>query len=132
MDAIHHSQKEELKRRIDEYWSKHSDEKNALVAERTNLEKKILSLQAEITYLPESQKKENIQEHINALHAKKSSLGLFKKKEKIIIQEKIANAFLELKELNDKISLAREDIEKKIEPLRKRVNEINTELTKAR
>lgn len=40
MDAIHHSQKEELKRRIDEYWSKHSDEKNALVAERTNLEKK--------------------------------------------------------------------------------------------
>lgn len=124
--------KEEAKKRFDEYWSEHTDEKIALESERAGLQEQIASLQEEISNIPGSTEKENIQGRINSLSAEKSSLGIFKGKEKKVIQEKIDEANLELKRVVDRMESAKKEIEKKIEPLQKRVNEINTELTKAR
>ena len=96
------------------------------------MQEQITSLQAEISNIPGSTEKENIQGRINSLSAEKSSLGIFKGKEKKVIQEKIDEANLELKKVIHRMESAKKEIEKKIAPRQKRVNEINTELTKAR
>ena len=131
-DAKEKKEKEEAKKRFDEYWAEHADEKAALESEKAGLQEQITSLQEEIRNIPGSAEKENIQGRINSLSAEKSSLGIFKGKEKKVIQEKIDEADLELKKVVDRMESAKKEIEKKIEPLQKRVNEINTELTKAR
>lgn len=131
-DAKEKKEKEETKKRFDEYWSEHTDEKTALESERAGLQEQIASLQEEISNILGSTEKENIQGRINLLSTEKSSLGIFKGKEKKVIQEKIDEANLELKKVVDRMESAKKEIEKKIEPLQKRVNEINTELTKAR
>lgn len=114
------------------YWNAHAAEKSALESEKAGLQEQITSLHEEIRNIPGSAEKENIQGRINSLSAEKSSLGIFKGKEKKVIQEKIDEANLELKKVVDRMESAKKEIEKKIEPLQKRVNEINTELTKAR
>lgn len=125
-------EKEEAKKRFDDYWAKHIDEKATLETEKTTLQKQISSLQDEISSIPGDTDKENIQVHINALNAEKQSLGLFKGKEKKAIQEKIDAANLELKKIIDRMDAAKKEIEKKIDLLQKRIREIDVELTKDR
>lgn len=125
-------EKEEVKKRFDNYWSEHADERIALETERAALQEQISSLQDEICGIPGDTEKKNIQERIDTLNAEKRSLGLFKGKEKKTVQEKIDVANLELKKVVDRMDAAKKEIEKKIAPLQQRINEINTELTKAR
>lgn len=124
--------KEETKKRVDKYWSEHADEKVALETERDSLQEQISLLQTEISNIPGSVEKLSIQRRINTLSEEKDSLGIFKGKEKKIIQEKIEEANQELKNIVDRMESDKREIEKKIEPLQNRVNEINTELTKER
>lgn len=131
-ENIEKKEKEEAKKRFDDYWFEHADEKTALETERATLQDKIVSLQNDISSILEDTEKKNIQERIDTLNMEKRSLGLFKVKEKKVVQEKIDAVNLELKKVDDRIDAAKKEIEKKIVPLQQRISEINIELTKAR
>ena len=131
-DAKEKKEKAAAQKRMDDYWAEHSDEKNALEAERESLESQISTLRTEISSIPGNAEKESIQERINALTAEMNSLRIFKGKEKKAIQEKIDAATLELKKVVDRMDAATQEIEEQIHPLQERLDEINAELTKAR
>ena len=131
-DAKEKKEKAAAQKRMDDYWAEHSDEKNALEAERESLESQISTLRTEISRIPGNAEKESIQERINALTAEMNSLRIFKGKEKKAIQEKIDAATLELKKVVDRMDAATQEIEEQIHPLQERLDEINAELTKAR
>lgn len=131
-NAKEQKEKEAAQNRFDAYWVEHADEKANLEIEKATIEEQISALQVEINNIPGSAEKENIQGRINTLTAEKSSLGLFKGKEKKAVQEKIDATNLELKKVIDRMDVAKEEIEKKIDLLQRRINEINSELTKAR
>lgn len=131
-DAEEQKKREATQKRFDDYWAEHSDEKTSLETEKTDLENQVAALREEISNIPGSSEKENIQARINALTVEKNSLGLFKGKEKKAVQEKIDVANLELKKVVDRMEAAKKEIEKKINPLQKRIDEINIELTKDR
>lgn len=130
--TVERKKKEAAQKRFNDYWFEHADEKNELEAERRELESQVAELRAKINNIPGTTEKTNIQQRIEALTAEKNSLGLFKGKEKKALQEKIDAANLGLKKVSDRIDAAKIEIEKKIEPLQRRINAINTELTKAR
>lgn len=131
-NAKEQKEKEAAQNRFYAYWVEHADEKANLEIEKATIEEQISALQVEINNIPGSAEKENIQGRINTLTAEKSSLGLFKGKEKKAVQEKIDATNLELKKVIDRMDVAKEEIEKKIDLLQRRINEINSELTKAR
>jgi len=119
-------------KKINLYWDEHADEKSALETEKEDLQKQIAELQAADENSPEKAEKDEIHERVRVLIAEKQSLGIFKGKEKKAIQEKIDAADLELMEITDKIEAAKKENQKKIKSLKKRVKDIDTELTKER
>lgn len=146
--------REEAQKRLDEYWNEHADEKATLESEQkdlnsqisafnTSLNDQVSALNNEISRIPGKAEIDNIEARIQKLSDEKSSLGLFKVKEKKAIQEKIDQANNEKKavqnrmdaakkEIESKISSIESDFQKKISPLQIRVNEIIDELTKPR
>ena len=146
--------REEAQKRFDEYWVKHADEKVALEAEKNGLNSQISALNTslndqvsvlndEIYRIPGKAEIDNIEARIQKLSDEKSSLGLFKGKEKKAIQEKIDQANNEKKAVQNRMDAAKKDIEskisdiksdfqKKISPLQSRLDEISNELTKPR
>lgn len=146
--------KEEAQKRFDAYWAGHTEEKAALEAERNELNSQIsvltasqndqvVALNKEIADIPEKAEIDNLKERIKTLSDKRSTLGLFKGKEKKAIQEQIDQAYTEKKRVEDRMDAAKKEIEskiasvkadfqKKISPLQNRVNTISNELTKAR
>lgn len=146
--------KEEAQKRFDAYWADHTEEKAALEAERNELNSQIsvliasqndqiAALNKEIADIPGKVEIDNLKERIKTLTEKRSTLGLFKGKEKKAIQEQIDQAYAEKKRVEDRMDAAKKEIEskiasvkadfqKKISPLQNRVNTISNELTKAR
>lgn len=146
--------REEAQKRFDEYWVEHADEKVALEAEKnelnsqisalnTSLNDQVSALNKEISSIPGKAEIDNIDARVKKLTEEKSSLGLFKGKEKKALQEQIDQANTEKKtiqnrmdaakkEIESKISNIKSDFQKKISPLQSRINEISNELTKAR
>lgn len=146
--------REKAQKRFDEYWAEHADEKVALESEQKELNSKISALNAslndqvatlnkEIASIPGKAEIDNIEAHIKKLTEEKSSLGLFKGKEKKALQEQIDQANTEKKavqsrmetakkEIETKISSVKSEFQKKISPLQSKIDKINTELTKAR
>lgn len=146
--------REEAQKRYDAYWADHIEEKAALEAERKDLNSQIsvltasqndqvVALNKEIADIPEKAEIDNLKERIKTLSDKRSTLGLFKGKEKKAIQEQIDQAYTEKKRVEDRMDAAKKEIEskiasvkadfqKKISPLQNRVNTISNELTKAR
>ncbi len=114
------------------YWKEHAAEKTALEAEKASLQGQISSLEEEIKNIPGSAEKENIQGRINALSTEKSSLGIFKGKERKAVQEKIDEANSELNRVVEKMEAAKREIKGKIAPLQSRINEIDKEFAKER
>lgn len=145
---------EEAHKRYDAYWADHTEEKAALEAERKDLNSQISVLTAsqndqvavlnkEIADIPGKAEIDNLKERIKTLSDKRSTLGLFKGKEKKAIQEQIDQAYAEKKcvedrmdaakkEIESKIASVKADFQKKISPFQNRVNTISYELTKAR
>lgn len=145
---------EEAKKRFDYYWVEHADEKVALEAEKnglnsqisalnTSLNDQVSALNKKISSIPGKAEIDNIDARVKKLTEEKSSLGLFKGKEKKALQEQIDQANTEKKtiqnrmdaakeEIESKISSIKSDFQKKISPLQSRINEISNELTKAR
>lgn len=146
--------REEAQKRLDEYWNEHADEKATLESEQkdlnsqisafnTSLNDQVSALNNEISRIPGKAEIDNIEARIQKLSDEKSSLGLFKGKEKKAIQEKIDQANNEKKavqnrmdaakkEVESKISSIKSDYQKKISPLQSRLDEISNELTKPR
>ena len=124
--------REEAKKRFDEYWAAHTDEKASLEKEKENLSQQISAFNQDIKQIPGDGEVKQWHETISHLTSEKSSLGLFKGKEKKAIQEKIDSANVELKKVQDRMAAEEAEIQKKITPLQNRFDAITTELTKER
>lgn len=119
-------------RRIEEYWTEHASEKQALDAEKQTLLDKIAALNAEIAAIPQKPGKEAADRRLEELNAEKKALGVFKLKEKKAVQEKIDAVTAERDALAQQIEAAQKQIQEQIEPLQARVGAIDLELTKDR
>jgi chromosome segregation ATPase len=126
------AEREAAKKRFDEYWKAHAKEKEDLESERNELQKKIASLEEEIKLVPGGDEKQSYQKNIAEFEKEKKELGIFKIKEKKALQEKIdaekSKLAAVIKRMNDAINA----IKATINPLQKRIESINLELTKAR
>lgn len=123
---------EEAKQRYDAYWTDHAEEKAALEAEKETLLEQISNLEKEKQSIPGMDEKSNIQERIKTLTEERARLGLFKGKEKKILQEKIDAANVELQIISERVQAAIMEIQRKINPLCDRCDEIDNELTMER
>lgn len=146
--------REEAQKRFDAYWAEHAEEKVSLESEKKDLSSQISALNAwsidqfyalnkEIAAIPGKAEIDNIEERIKKLTEEKSTLGIFKGKEKKALQEQIDQANAEKKSVQDRMDAAKKEIEakianvkaeiqKKVTPLQNRVSTISNELTKAR
>ena len=124
--------KEEQARRFKDYWEQHADEKASLEAENQNLSQQISELNSEISNVSGRAEMKNMEERIRKLEADKRVLGIFKGKEKKIVQDQIDAATAEMSQLSSKVNEAVDAIKRRIEPLEKRQAEIKTELSKPR
>lgn len=120
------------KKKNDEYWFVHADEKAALDSEKASHEGQIADLNKQIAALAEVVAVTEIENQIAAKTKEKDSLGLFKGKEKKALQAQID-------ELNTRLSDAKKAKETAVIPfnesiakLQSRIKEIDTELTKDR
>ena len=123
---------EEAQKRFDAYWSEHQVEKASLESEQKDLDKKISDLRQEMDNLPLLSEKARIQKHIDELVAKKNALGLFRAKEKKILQEKIDIENAELNKISNEIEITKSGMKEKMNELLIRYSEIEDELTMAR
>jgi len=126
------NRKDIYQHRFDEYWRSHAHEKLALESEKNSLNSEISNLQNEINEIQDTSQRDTIEERLKSFFSDMSSLGLFRSKEKKAIQEQIDILGAELKAVSTKIDEQKAKINKRIEPLQKRIDEINNELTKER
>lgn len=153
-DAINKKEAEEAQTRFDSYWATHSDERLNLEEEQkrlkteidalyASLNEPIASLNKDISDIPGNAEVACLEERIKKLTEEKSSLGIFKVKEKNALQDQInlaesdkrviqARMDSAKKDIQSKIDSIKADIQKKVSPLQHRINTINTELKKAR
>ena len=146
--------KEEAKKRFDDYWEAHSDERKELEAEQKALKDQISSLNAsineqaamlknEIAAIPGKDEIDSLDAKIKKLSNDIAALGIFKGKEKKALQDQIVQAEEDKKAVQKKMSEAKAALEAnaaaskretlgKISQLQSRVQSINTELTKER
>ena len=122
----------EAKARFDAYWEEHKEDKAALESEKKELSEKIKAFNDEIEKVPGKESIDEQNKVVEKLISDKKALGLFKLKEKKAVQEKIDEETLKLNNLKKKRMDEINAIKAKIEPLSKRISEINDELTKAR
>lgn len=156
---------QERKARFQAYWAEHEEEKRQLESERDTLQAQLKQLQEQYapyeseiekwkdksqSDTPAQEEKKTLTKQISLLRNEKSSLGLFKGKEKKALQAQIdelsdrlpaidesieAEEKEQIKLCNDKISELEQQsspIKDKIAATQKRINEIKTELTKNR
>ena len=156
---------QEQRERNEAYWSEHAEEKRQLESERDTLQTQLKQLQEQYapyeseidkwkdkrqSDTPAQEEKKTLTKQISLLRNEKSSLGLFKGKEKKALQAQIdelsdrlpaidesieAEEKEQIKLCNDKISELEQQsspIKDKIAATQKRINEIKTELTKNR
>ncbi|MBE5733378.1 MAG: hypothetical protein E7353_10210 [Clostridiales bacterium] len=132
------------RRRIEAYWNEHREEKVALDTEKAELEKQIsenyakaiVDLQQKKEKVPSQQALIQVQNEISSLEKEKSSLGLFKGKEKKIIQGQIDNLTPRLNQIKVAVANEQQVFDNEIEQIRvalnnaiNRVQEINNILT---
>lgn len=125
-------EKEEAELRFAEYWLEHAPEREKLEKESNNITQQIDTLTSEISNIPGTVEKDNLKARIVKLKEEKKALNLFKIKEKNALQMQIDATNTELLQLSNQINLVTKEINKKIEPLKKRQIEIKRELTKPR
>ena len=147
-------EKEAAKKRFDDYWAEHAEEKTRLETEQKNIQEQIAGLKAsqdeqfaalnkEIAAIPGQYDINNLNERIKKLTEERNALGIFKGKEKKALQDQIDQATADIKTIQDRMATARNGIDQKIasvgseirikiDQLQNRLNIINTELTKAR
>ena len=120
------------KKAIDDYWKEHKEEKAALDGEKAKINEQILELNNTINSLPEVNAVKSFDEQIASLRKEKDSLSLFKGKEKKALQEQIDNLNGSLTTAKTAKENAVAPFQTEIENLKKRIEEIDAELTKGR
>lgn len=118
--------------RISAYWAEHQEEHQQLESEKTTLQDDINALQSQVDALPESAEVSSIEKQITELNNEKNSLGLLKIKEKKAIQDKINALNVTLTNAKNRKAEASKSIDNRMMPLKNRLNEVCTELTKDR
>lgn len=131
-DKADREKEEKRKEAIKRYWEAHADEKARLDAENQDIIQQIATLNKEAYNVPGKAEYTNIRGSISKLEAEKKTLGIFKGKEKKVIQEQIDAATTELSQITLRVNNAVAAIGRKIELLKKQQAEIKTELTKPR
>ena len=117
---------------INDYWEKHSSEKDALESERTRLVSSISALENKRNNLPLCSTKIFIEQKINNLIKERNSLSFFKNKEKKEIQAQIDDEQAKLNEIIIKLEAPLLEIDSQIDSANNRIAEIDLELTKDR
>lgn len=132
IDVENKELKDLKKKTKDAYWAEHAEEKNSLEAEKNSLEEQITELNKQIELLPEVVTIKDIKEQITAKTNEKARLGLFKGKEKEALQEQIDGLKKRLTEAEKAKETASVSYNESIVNFKKRIDEINIELTKDR
>lgn len=125
-------EKEAAKLRTKQYWDKHVSEREALETEKKSLSSQIATLNSDIDKITSNAEKTYLENQVNRLIAEKDALGVFKGKEKRVIQAQIDDNLSNINKITTKIRADVDMIKRKISPLQSRLNAINEELTKAR
>lgn len=126
--------RQDAQKRINDYWSANASEKAHLEREKNELTDQIMSLKNESDTItaPILIQNNNIQTQIAKFRDEQKALGLFQPKEKKLLQAKIDYGQKYLDANTSIINAAQNPIIAKIEVIKKRINEIENELTKAR
>lgn len=133
-------------KRVKAYWDEHPEEKAELEGKKAKLLEEKKALEARIAEMEESKKsvpavaeRAVICQKIDSLAQQKSSLGLFKGKEKKALQEQIDALTVQRGEQERVIDAQRAEIDKKIAPvkeeledLQRTISHIDNELTRDR
>lgn len=125
-------EEKEAKERFEKYWENHKDEKQKFELEKEQIQNKVIQFEKEIKEIPGNSEIEQFNKVIAELKKEKHNLGLFKLKERKVIQEKINEWEQKVIAVKSRMENAKKEIEGKIEPLVQRIKEIETELTKPR
>lgn len=154
--------KAEQQARNEAYWNEHSEEKQELEAESATLETQLKQLHEQVdpydsevkewkkkreTETTAVEEKKKLEEQISALNQQKSSLSLFKGKEKKALQAQIDELNSRLPTINESIKIEKNELNNlcdgkikelegaakplkdKIDAIEKRIKEIKKELT---
>lgn len=146
--------KEAAKKRFDDYWSSHSEQKVELLKEKDSLNVQLSEYQREHNSISSDLAKKlrsasddkeikDIDSQLSQLYSRIASLGLFKGREKKAIQEQIdqlRNKRCKLvdsmdatkKSIQNEIDNEKREYERKTEPMRTRLKDIENELNKPR
>ena len=105
-EAKRKAEEEEAKKRFEEYWAEHAEEKKTLEEEAASLKKQVNELKNELENVPEKAEKDEASKQLRSLLVKRESLGIFKIKEKKVVQEEIDTASVKVKTLEEKVNAA--------------------------
>lgn len=123
---------EKKKKRIEQYWNAHIEEYNALEARKTELKDQIIRINNEIKKIEESEELKDINKQIESVKLKWSSLGIFKSKEKKVLQEQYTDLKEQAKCLEDKIKGEVRMLNDKLNSMQKEFDAVVEELDKDR
>lgn len=117
---------------IEAYWEEHAEEKQQLLSEREELKERIQCLHDQVDNLPETNEILSLEKEIAVVNEQKKALGLFKGKEKKILQEQIDGLKKQVTEARQRKNIAIKPFKEERALLENRIKEIETELTRER
>ena len=134
------------KKKNDEYWEAHAEEKanlekekDQLLSEEQNLKDQIVELENKKDSVPAKAEYEELNNRLNELKKQKDALGLFKNKEKKALQDQIESLTQSFKKCRSELDAQKKVFVDKMNPLESRIKdidirlqEIETELNKDR
>ena len=124
------------KRRFDEYWDDHKEQRAALEAEKNYLLEQVLAINNEVNATP--QKTDGyysmieLQKRAESLANEEKSLGIFKLKEKKAVQEEMNSVQEQITLIKSHIDSAVNSVKQYLIPVQNRIDEIDNELTRPR
>lgn len=118
--------------RNSKYWEEHRDEKLTLEKEKVTLAEKVDKLEKELEALPENGAIIQLENQIATLKKEKDALGLFKGKEKKILQEQIDSLNVQLTAASTTRNNAMAPVKSEINELKENIKKIEAELNKDR
>ena len=135
-ERIKQIREEAAKRRFDEYWDAHQEEKSMLESEKQSLTEQITALKQEITTIPQNTDGYldmiELQKKVQNLISERKAFSFFKLKEKWAVQKQINAVKTEIAPIQLRIKSAVKAVENFIYKHKNRIKEIDTELTKPR
>ena len=128
--------KEAAEQRRKEYWENHKEDKDRLEAEqkklqseKDNIKSRIAELDEQKENVPATKQLSAIKSRIDELTAEKKALGIFKAKEKKVVQVKIDEVEAEATATRKLLASQQSEIEKTIVPLRRRLSDLDNKIT---